>query len=85
MDACSPQCFIGIRDVLHATGHRMIPPGVSLLGYSYAGTPQQQMAEAQVNLVKARMDRLIALKLCYETVLGDPDFAADCLAFYRSA
>ena len=47
------------------------------------GTPQQAQAQAQLDMVSARLDMLTCVKACYQTVLSDPELIADCLAFYK--
>ncbi|WIA10509.1 hypothetical protein OEZ85_010698 [Tetradesmus obliquus] len=47
------------------------------------GTPQQAQAQAQLDMVSARLDMLTCVKACYQTVLSDPELVADCLAFYK--
>lgn len=61
-----------------------VPPWWCLV-YSLAGTgsPQEAMAQANLQMVQQRLEMLTASKYCYATVLSDPDLVADCLAYYK--
>jgi hypothetical protein len=50
---------------------------------SLSGSPQAALATAQLRQLAGRFDGVNAVKMCYDTVLSDPDLASDALAFYR--